>query len=31
VADDLARPARTIRALDRVDPEGQVVALVDDP
>ena len=31
VADDVARPARAIGALDRVDPEGQVAAAVDDP
>jgi len=30
MADDLARRGRAVRPLDRVDPEGQVVATPDD-
>ena len=31
VADDLARPARAVGPLDRVDPERQVAAAMEDP
>jgi len=31
MADDVAGPARAVGALDGVDPERQVAALVEDP